>query len=92
MWVLLFLSQPNPIDIHFIYWKTCSVTVVAAPYMVFLLSCSVTISSPGGTKFRGFQIGAHAVDGLWETLYGEFTSAPTGARVYKYFSDVEVSL
>ena len=37
VWVLLFLSQPNPMDIYFIYWTTCSVTVVAAPYMVFFV-------------------------------------------------------
>jgi len=50
----------------------------------------VTISSSGSSElFRGLQVGAHAVDGIWETLYGEFTKVPAGVQGFKYFSDVE---
>ena len=48
------------------------------------------ISGKLNDKFEGFQIGAHSVDGLWETLYGEFTSVPEFAKPYKYYSDVVV--
>ena len=48
------------------------------------------ISGKQNDMFEGFQIGAHSVDGLWETLYGEFISVPETATPYKYYSDVVV--